>query len=76
MTRTHAASDQKCCLEDFSKVLPLASCQLGFIFVSYFSFFSDSNGTSYANDNISYSVEKDLMNVLNDLRKESDIIQE
>ena len=76
MTRTHAASDQKCCLEDFSKVLPLASCHLGFIFVSYFSFFSDSNGTSYANDNISYSVEKDLMNVLNDLRKESDIIQE
>lgn len=76
MTRAHAASDQKCCLEDFFKVLSLAFCHLSFIFVTYFSFFSDSNGTNYANDNISYSAEKDLMNVLNDLRKESDIIQE
>ena len=47
-----------------------------FYICDLFFFFSDSNGTNYANDNISYSAEKDLMNVLNDLRKESDIIQE
>ena len=38
-------------------------------------FVSGSNATNYANDNATYSAKKELMNALNDLKKESDVIQ-
>ena len=70
---THTSSGQKSCSE-YHKFLSLVLCYLFNIFICYlFLFASDSNIANYTDDNTPYSAKQELMIVLNDLVKDSNV---